>query len=595
MPINFVWFKGHSCYKSEWAGFRTDMNITLIIGRNNTGKSHLLDLVRVLCRPGKLALKGADFKFGGLLDEYALQKFFQRGVARPGSYMDNWVHHGALLANKNVSWEYTQQKGVQNIQYEDPGYLDITMEAYRRKLEAYARYNNDRQNILSMVVETMPLPYQGFEFRHLLADRDIQPEKEELKLNLDENGAGATNIIRRYVNSSNPKYPRELVQDKLLRALNVIFGPDGTFTEITVQHHDGDNDPDIVRIGGMPVLSTWEVYLTESSKGLIPLSRSGSGLKTILLVLLNLLVVPEMNGLSKGQIVFAFEELENNLHPALLRRLLNYIEKFAVDAQCPIFLTTHSSIALDYFSLSKHTQVVRVTHDRTSAQAVVVETHFERLQSLSDLGARPSDLLQANGIIWVEGPSDRIYLNRWIDLFSDGTVQEGRDYQCAYYGGVLLAGVAFSSLEEKFDDFVNLANINPNVIVVCDSDRSSKYVPLKSRVARVQEECAKLPSGKGHSWITGTREIENYIPGELLSKVFGKSGLPDPDQYESFFPKKKTKQVSYIEKHLEKTMIQKVQLAMQVAPLMTLALLRSRFDLEPAMQELIAKIREWNS
>ena len=33
-------------------------------------------------------------------------------------------------------------------------------------------------------------------------------------------------------------------------------------------------------------------------------------------------------------------------------------------------------------------------------------------------------------LIWVEGPSDRIYINRWIELFSEGKLEEGRDHQC---------------------------------------------------------------------------------------------------------------------------------------------------------------------
>ena len=35
---------------------------------------------------------------------------------------------------------------------------------------------------------------------------------------------------------------------------------------------------------------------------------------------------------------------------------------------------------------------------------------------LDDIGIKASDILQSNGIIWVEGPSDRIYINKWIDF-----------------------------------------------------------------------------------------------------------------------------------------------------------------------------------
>ena len=31
---------------------------------------------------------------------------------------------------------------------------------------------------------------------------------------------------------------------------------------------------------------------------------------------------------------------------------------------------------------------------------------------LSNLGIRASELLQSNGVIWVEGPSDRVYIKR---------------------------------------------------------------------------------------------------------------------------------------------------------------------------------------
>ena len=104
-------------------------------------------------------------------------------------------------------------------------------------------------------------------------------------------------------------------------------------------------------------------------------------MKTVLLVLLNLLVIPELEsekagGKDKSSFVFAFEELENNLHPALLRRLFRCLEKYVLEEQATIFLTTHSSTALDFFGASEHAQVIRVSHDGESAQADPVRAHF---------------------------------------------------------------------------------------------------------------------------------------------------------------------------------------------------------------------------
>ena len=252
----------------------------------------------------------------------------------------------------------------------------------------------------------------GKSFRKLLADRDIQPEMVADTLTLEADGGGATNIIRRFRTSANPLYPSEVIQYELRDALNSIFGGDGKFSEIETKFHDDEESPG--------PRNHWEVYLGEEKKGLIPLSESGSGLKTVLLVLLNLLVVPKIENKEKSEFIFAFEELENNLHPALLRRLFQYLEEYALNEQATIFLTTHSSTALDFFGVSENAQIIHVTHNGETARTTTVAAHFDRLGVVSELGAKPSDLLQANGIVWVEGPSDRVYLNRWIHLYSEG-------------------------------------------------------------------------------------------------------------------------------------------------------------------------------
>src|SRR5690606_34664857 len=128
--------------------------------------------------------------------------------------------------------------------------------------------------------------------------RDIVPERASLgSESLGRNGEGATNLIQSYITRADRD--RDLIQKLLLSALNEVFGEDATFTEIQARRVANDE---------------WEVFLGEEHKGLVPLSSSGSGLKTIILVLLNLLVIPAKS--KKDQkFIFAFEELENNLHP----------------------------------------------------------------------------------------------------------------------------------------------------------------------------------------------------------------------------------------------------------------------------------------
>ena len=575
MNIDSIHFKGHSCFKKEWAGFDTIKPINVIIGRNNSGKSHLLDLVETLC-DSTFKSRGWQYRCSSVLDEESLSSGFL-GHHSGGELRGNhWLDHGRYFVDIPITWEIGANGDISNEVFPN----DFKLDSPHGERSTNARCSSIRQ-----VLQNVTHQFNGHSFRRLLADRDIKTEPQDVNLTLGPDGNGASNIVRRFILSANPQFPGEVIKQELLDALNSIFGNDGQFSEIGVQVHDDG--------GSEGTQGYWEIYLGEDKKGLIPLSKSGSGLKTILLVLLNLLVMPKIENKNKSKSVFAFEELENNLHPALLRRLFQYIEKYAMTEKVYIFLTTHSSTALDFFGVSKNAQIIHVLHDGESARTTTVSAHFDRLGVVSELGAKPSDLLQANGIVWVEGPSDRIYLNRWIDLYSKGRFQEGRDYQCAFYGGSLLARTQFKAPEEAETDLVNLLSVNPNIIVMCDGDRTAKDSDIKGRVKRINREVQKIPDA--HIWITNAKEIENYIPGSVLEEALNRSGLRDPGQYENFFPRKKACTKSYIEANLKKRNVDKMDLARLSVPHMTNDIMADRFDWKEQMKKIVAHIESWNT
>jgi hypothetical protein len=589
MIVESVKFRGHRCFKKDWSGFDTIKPINVIIGRNNTGKSHLLDLVEVLCgeffyRTGKE--KGWEYRCKGKLEEGELKPLFPDGKYIQGHFgglFSVWTRVGQFLVGKEMTWEV--DKSTQIIG-------NPTLQPIEQQINGVPFQGLDLSGyqLLHGIALTARHKLAGKKFRRLLAERDIRPQAAANDLNLSPNGEGATNIIRRNILSSSPRLSRELIQSKLLAALNEIFGSDGRFNEIEAKIHDEGNTY------GHPV-NSWEIFLGEDKKGLIALSRSGSGLRTIILVLLNLLVIPNVEGVRTGNYVYAFEELENNLHPALLRRLFKYLETYATQENATIFLTTHSSVALDFFGTSTNAQIIHVTHNGETAKAEPISAHFDQLGVISELGAKPSDLLQANGIIWVEGPSDRIYLNRWIELFSDGKFREGRDYQCAFYGGALLARTQFTSPEVAEGELVNLFRVNPNIVVVCDGDRTAETgegSTIKARVGRIKDEVGKIPNA--HIWITDAKEIENYLPGSVLDKAFKQSNLPNPDRFGSFFPSESgAGKTSYLENHLNRKTVDKIELASETCPHMSKEVMLQRFDLAQQITEIITKIRTWNS
>ena len=566
MIADAIKFRGHLCFRDDWSGFDEIRPINVVIGRNNTGKSQLLDFIETLCSDRRFPTE-CEYQCSGTLNEQELRRFFPSNRSGGSLHGNHWTEHGAKLVGTQIGWHIN--KGVTS---------GVTLEDGRLLAAAGA-------DILSRLVTNSTFKLTGSIFRRLLADRDIRPERQAVDLYLGSDGRGASNIIRRFLLSSNPSLRRDVIREDLLTALNQIFREDGQFTEIQVNVHDDNPDEGNVDL--------WEIFLGEKSKGLIPLSKSGSGLKTVILVLLNLLVVPKINNRPPSEHVFAFEELENNLHPALLRRLLLYISSYASKENTPVFISTHSSVALDLFGTSESAQIVHVLHNGKSARTETVAAHFDRLGVVTELGAKPSDLLQANGVVWVEGPSDRIYVNHWIALCSNGILKEGVNYQCAYFGGALLAKVTFGSGEEEHEtELANLLKINSNLVVVCDSDRTSKGARLKERVRRVRDEVRLNTSA--HIWITSAKEIENYIPGAVLSSVFGIRGLPDPQQYMNFFPRKSARHRAYIAAHLHGRNVDKVKLATLGVRYMERTTMAGRFDWELEMKKLVRRIESWN-
>lgn len=66
-------------------------------------------------------------------------------------------------------------------------------------------------------------------------------------------------------------------------------------------------------------------------------------------MLLNLIVIPKLAKNSSKRYVYGFEELENNLHPAMQRKVFEYLHDFATKNDVTIFLTTHSHVAINCF------------------------------------------------------------------------------------------------------------------------------------------------------------------------------------------------------------------------------------------------------
>lgn len=263
-----------------------------------------------------------------------------------------------------------------------------------------------------------------------------------------------------------------------------------------------------------------------SNEGLrLPLESYGTGIHELIILAIAVL--------SQDNALVCIEEPEIHLHPLLQRRFLDFLRK---ETSNRYVITTHSP------ALIAPSDEIYVTHlwlENGVTKSRRIETTGHSLEALRDLGAKASDLLQANSVIWVEGPSDRIYLRRWLELLRPGEFREGIDYAIMFYGGRLLAHVGLerelpvSPIDaEDVDDLVHLLRINQHSAILIDSDRRKAADELNATKKRVQQECANssIPC-----WVTDGREIENYLSTEALEAAYAEMASVQPElKFECF-------------------------------------------------------------
>lgn len=217
-------------------------------------------------------------------------------------------------------------------------------------------------------------------------------------------------------------------------------------------------------------------------------------------------VVAFMRGCAPGTLVL-LDEPDRHLHPSLQRVMLEQIAAEAERLDAQVVVATHSSV-LTNPELGRRVGAKVVVAARGRCEELV-----DARRVLDDLGVTSGDLVQANGLIWVEGPSDRLYLKTWIELYARANGLpvpiERVHYAFVSYGGALLKHLA---LTETHADKLDLRAVNRNFYVMIDRDLSSDDAgPLGTEKQRLLDEAmalGRLPA----LWVTQPYTIESYLP-----------------------------------------------------------------------------------
>lgn len=362
-----VHFNGYKSFPNSCTTSLLDIkHCNVIIGKNNSGKSSLLDVV------------------AASIDEEYFNKY-NRAISNLSATF--------IIDNDSLGETFSQYNSINNL-YQPHNYAQKSIgKPYRVAIEksgSKAQYamSKEGNNIFTSsplsshwknVANNIARKSANWIFRRITAERNISPETESRDELLAEDGRGASNLIRKIINYS--RYDEALVEHTLLHELNNIMKPEIEFEEIKIQQINQGEE------------MLWEVFLREKGYNRYALSQSGSGLKTVVLVLLNLLVIPETNAYSNKVIIYGFEELENNLHPALQRRLFDYIYNFSVNHDIYVFLTTHSHIAINAFFGRENASIYHVVKNSKGSSVKKIDNYIDKVEILDDLDVKASDLL----------------------------------------------------------------------------------------------------------------------------------------------------------------------------------------------------------
>jgi len=557
MEFDKLTIKNYKCFDENGTTIETIKPINVIIGKNNSGKSSVIDIFKFLTTNDNTFLKSRrnglspELEFEHILNANSIRQSFPENTSGGDLPGANHQVFGLSLVNSII--KYSIGENGKNV------FKNID-----KSIPAGAR------NYLDNYVNRIISPFKEKQLSHLSAERDIQQEVSNSDLKVSTNGIGATNLIQTIINRNN--FDSNLIEKTLLDKLNTIINPDINFTRILVQQNESNY---------------WEIYFESKDEGRVPLSKMGSGVKTVLLVLILLFVKPKIENRNVSDYVFALEELENNLHPSLQRRLYQFIYAFAKENNCIFFLTTHSNIVIDLYNSLEETQILHISKNdnKTTIKSTFKERELKTI--LEDLDVRASDILQSNGIIWVEGPSDRTYINHWLKIL-DSNLIEGYNYSIMFYGGRLLSNLSFD-YDLINNDLIPLLKLNQNSFVVIDRDGRTISAKLNDTKTRIQNEI-----GENKTWITKGREIENYISNDALQKWL-KGNYSIETSIENETNTKLEDNISKVGKLTEKIKynLNKNKYANEIVKHIDISNI-DVLDLKHNLDNLISTIRKWN-
>ena len=189
-------------------------------------------------------------------------------------------------------------------------------------------------------------------------------------------------------------------------------------------------------------------------------------------------------------------------HRRLQRKLLDRL--FASGVQ--LITTTHSPTVIDAM-VKQGAAVFRTEFDqpRNVIKIDSVKGVGESRALLDSIGASPADLLLADRVLFVEGPTEMPVFKAWLEKLP---AARGQNITILSLGGSDVASDSFDPRE--------LEKLHPKIFAILDSEIGAAGAPADAGKLKIKE---KLDAVGVHCHLTERRATENYFTTAALRTV----------------------------------------------------------------------------